>query len=180
MVCLLQSHGHIKDLDTATYYQPHTDYREEQDLGVDRISMGRSQDNVHVYCFQFDKDTLFIYRIDCLQYDSIVHQMNLQFQHFQTKPGNKLLNPPRISRKTVRKLAPPFGITGAGHPGREGNPAFSGFAGFKEALLHLIFKHFSCIGINYEISAFPIYSLNFVTFQYEIIFPRRSSGNIKS
>jgi hypothetical protein len=70
--------GHIKGLDTVTYYQPHADYTEEQDLGVDRISMGRSQENIHVYGFQFDKDTLLIYRIDCLQYDSIAHQCGLE------------------------------------------------------------------------------------------------------
>jgi hypothetical protein len=38
--------GHIKGLDTVTYYQPHADYTGEQDLGVDRISMGRSQENL--------------------------------------------------------------------------------------------------------------------------------------
>jgi hypothetical protein len=70
--------GHIKGLDTVSYYQPHADYTEEQDLGVDRISMGRSQEDVHVYGFQFDKDTLFIYRINCLQYDSIAHQCGLE------------------------------------------------------------------------------------------------------
>jgi hypothetical protein len=70
--------GHIKGLDTVTYYQPHADYTEEQDLGADRISMGRSQENVHVYGFQFDKDTLLIYRIDCLQYDSIAHDCGLE------------------------------------------------------------------------------------------------------
>jgi len=70
--------GHIIGLDSVAYYQPHTDYTGEQDLGVDRISMGRSQENVRVYGYQFDKDTLFIYRIDCVQYDSIAHQCGLE------------------------------------------------------------------------------------------------------
>ncbi len=70
--------GHISGLDTVTYYQPHADYTGEQDLGVDRISMGRSQDKVHEYGFRFDKDTLLIYPIDCLQYDSIAHECGLE------------------------------------------------------------------------------------------------------
>jgi hypothetical protein len=70
--------GHIQGLDSVDYYQPHADYTEEEDLGVDRISMGRSREDVHVYGYQFDKDTLFIYYIDCLQYDSIAHECGLE------------------------------------------------------------------------------------------------------
>jgi len=70
--------GHVKGLDTVTYYQPHADYTGEQDLGVDRISMGHSQENVHEYGFQFNKDTLLIYHIDCLQYDSMAHECGLE------------------------------------------------------------------------------------------------------
>jgi hypothetical protein len=70
--------GNIRGLDTVTYYQPHADYAGEQDIGVDRISMGRSRENVHEYGFQFDKDTLFIYLIDCLRYDSTANQCGLE------------------------------------------------------------------------------------------------------
>ena len=84
--------GRIKGLDTVTYYQPHADYTGDQDLGVDRISMGHSQENVHVYGFQFDKDTLLIYRIDCAQYDSVAHECGLEKLgglrwKLQRKPG---------------------------------------------------------------------------------------------
>ncbi len=75
---VFEVNGHIKGLDTVTYYQPHADYTEEQELGVDRISMGQSHEKVQVYGFRFDRDTLFIYRIDCLQYDSVAHQCGLE------------------------------------------------------------------------------------------------------
>lgn len=84
--------GHIKGLDTVTYYQPHADYTGDQDLGVDRISMGQSQEKIHEYGFQFDKDTLLIYPIDCLRYDSIAHECGLEKLgelrwKLQKKPG---------------------------------------------------------------------------------------------
>jgi hypothetical protein len=70
--------GYIKGLDSVTYYQPHADYTGDQDLGLDRISMGQSQGHVHEYGFRFDSDTLIIYRIDCLQYDSMAHECGLE------------------------------------------------------------------------------------------------------
>jgi len=70
--------GHIKGLDTVTYYQPHADYTEEQDIGLDRISMGRSQENMRVYGYKFNKDSLLIYQIDSPQYDSATHESGLE------------------------------------------------------------------------------------------------------
>jgi hypothetical protein len=75
---VFEINGHVKGLDTVTYYQPHADYTGEQDLGVDLISMGPSQENVHEYGFQFNKDTLLIYRIDCMRYDSMAHECGLE------------------------------------------------------------------------------------------------------
>jgi hypothetical protein len=70
--------GHIDGLDTVAYYQPHADYTGEQELDVDRISLGQSRKNTHEYGFRFDKDTLLIYRIDCVQYDSMAHECGLE------------------------------------------------------------------------------------------------------
>jgi hypothetical protein len=70
--------GHITGLDTITYYQPHADYTGDQDLGVDRISLGPSQKNLHEYGFQFNGDTLLIYSINCLKYDSVAHECGLE------------------------------------------------------------------------------------------------------
>lgn len=75
---IFEMNGHIRGLDTVTYYQPHADYTEEQDLDADRISMGRSPNKVHVYGFRFNKDTLSIYNIDCLKYDSAAHECGLE------------------------------------------------------------------------------------------------------
>jgi hypothetical protein len=77
-VVVFGTDGHIQGLDTLTYYQPHADYMGEEDLGADRISLGQNAEKMVVYGFRFDKDTLLIYPIDCLHYDTLANECGLE------------------------------------------------------------------------------------------------------
>jgi hypothetical protein len=70
--------GHIAGLDTIAYYQPHADYTGDVDLGVDRISLGPSKTNLHEYGYQFNGDTLLIFPIKCLEYDTLAKECGLE------------------------------------------------------------------------------------------------------
>lgn len=56
--------------DTIRYFVPFADY-EGPGLNVDQVELGANKDKLKQYAFKFDKDTLLIYTLKCLEgYDS--------------------------------------------------------------------------------------------------------------
>lgn len=68
----LSSDGRVSGWDTIRYYVPNVDYI-GPGLDVDQVELGSNKDNLTSYGFRFDKDTLFIYKLNCLVSDSLEH-----------------------------------------------------------------------------------------------------------
>ena len=61
--------GEVTGLEVFHYYNPIIDYNDRA-LDVDQLGLGVSDKHVDFYGFKFNKDTLAIYQLKCLQYDS--------------------------------------------------------------------------------------------------------------
>ena len=59
--------GHIKGLETVSFFEPVIDYADRADRQVDLVRLGQSRKEMDDFGFQFKKDTLFIYTIDYQQ-----------------------------------------------------------------------------------------------------------------
>ena len=68
----LSSDGRASGWDTIRYYVPNVDYI-GPGLDVDQVELGSNKDKLTPYGFRFDKDTLFIYKLNCLISDSLEH-----------------------------------------------------------------------------------------------------------
>jgi hypothetical protein len=65
--------GHIKGLGNYAVYDPMYDYTTEPDLGADQVDLGQASINREHFGYRFSQDTLFIYNLNCLVYDSLEH-----------------------------------------------------------------------------------------------------------
>jgi hypothetical protein len=61
--------GQLSGLDTFAYYIPQIDYTTDAQQ-VDHIRLGRTARHLEDFGFRFDKDSLIIYSVNCLQYNS--------------------------------------------------------------------------------------------------------------
>lgn len=64
------ANGQIKGLGTFQTYAPHCDYY-DSGMQVDQLALGSSNTQPVDFGFTFEKDTLKIYKLKCLTYDSI-------------------------------------------------------------------------------------------------------------
>ncbi len=64
--------GRLVGLENFTYYQPAIDYF-DAGMQVDQIGLGNSQKDLEWYGFKFNSDTLEIYRLNCLTFDSTMN-----------------------------------------------------------------------------------------------------------
>jgi hypothetical protein len=65
--------GHIKGLGAYAVYNPWYDYVTEPDLDADQIDLGQDSINTEQFGYRFRQDTLLIYNLNCLEYDSLSH-----------------------------------------------------------------------------------------------------------
>jgi hypothetical protein len=68
----LSSDGRASGWDTIRYYVPDVDYI-GPGMDVDQVELGSNKTRLTPYGFRFDKDTLFIYKLNCLIPDSLEH-----------------------------------------------------------------------------------------------------------
>jgi hypothetical protein len=68
----LSPDGRASGWDTIRYYVPGVDYI-GPGLNVDQVQLGSNKDNLTSYGFRFLKDTLFIYKLNCLIPDTLEH-----------------------------------------------------------------------------------------------------------
>ena len=61
--------GQIVGLDKFHFYDPIIDYFDEG-MQVDQIRIGNSQNELDYYGFKFNKDTLSLYKLNCIEFDS--------------------------------------------------------------------------------------------------------------
>jgi hypothetical protein len=61
--------GHITGLDKFTIYDPIFDYL-DAGMDVDQIDLGQSREKMTHYGFKFKQDTLLIYNLNCVVFDS--------------------------------------------------------------------------------------------------------------
>jgi hypothetical protein len=64
--------GSVKGLDSFRAYLPQIDFTTDATF-VDHIQLGLSKEKLHDYVFLFDKDTLYIDKVTCVEYDSASH-----------------------------------------------------------------------------------------------------------
>lgn len=65
--------GSVSGLDSFNYYNPMIDYSGEG-LNMDQIELGAAKENLHPYGFRFNADSLIIYQLNCVEYDSAAKQ----------------------------------------------------------------------------------------------------------
>jgi hypothetical protein len=61
--------GHVLGLDSFKFYFPVIDYTDGP-ADVDHVQLGHANVKLQQFGFRFDKDTLLIYKIQCLKFDS--------------------------------------------------------------------------------------------------------------
>ena len=61
--------GHVLGLDSFKFYSPVIDYADGP-ANVDHVQLGHANFKLQQFGFRFDKDTLLIYKIQCLKFDS--------------------------------------------------------------------------------------------------------------
>jgi len=61
--------GQLIGLDNFKYYNPIIDYFDAA-MQVDQVGLGSSQQDIDWYGFKFNKDTLELYKLNCLTFDS--------------------------------------------------------------------------------------------------------------
>jgi hypothetical protein len=61
--------GQVIGLDNFTYYDPIIDYF-DAGMQVDQVGLGNSQSELDWYGFKFNRDTLELYKLNCLTFDS--------------------------------------------------------------------------------------------------------------
>jgi hypothetical protein len=64
--------GSVKGLDSFQVYSPSIDYTTDA-RDVDHVLLGLSMKKFHDFGFLFNKDTLHIYKVTCVEYDSASH-----------------------------------------------------------------------------------------------------------
>ncbi len=64
--------GSVKGLDSFQVYSPSIDYTTDA-RDVDHVLLGLSMKKMHDFGFLFNKDTLHIYKVTCVEYDSASH-----------------------------------------------------------------------------------------------------------
>jgi hypothetical protein len=65
--------GHIKGLGNYAVYDPWYDYTGEPELDADQVDLGQDSINMEHFGYRFRQDTLLIYNLNCLEYDSLEH-----------------------------------------------------------------------------------------------------------
>ena len=68
--------GHIKGLGAYAVYDPWYDYVTEPDVDADQVDMGHDSIHTENFGYRFKQDTLLIYNLNCLEYDSSAHYCN--------------------------------------------------------------------------------------------------------
>ena len=61
--------GGVSGLDSFSYYNPIIDYADEA-MNIDQIELGSTKENLQPFGFRFNSDSLIIYKLKCLEYDS--------------------------------------------------------------------------------------------------------------
>lgn len=64
--------GQLVGLDNFNFYKPEIDYFDVSSQ-VDQVGFGNSQKDLDWYGFKFNKDTLELYKLDCLTFDSTMN-----------------------------------------------------------------------------------------------------------
>ncbi len=64
-----KNNGQISGLESYKVYEPIIDYFDAA-MQVDQIGLGRNRDNLEYFGFKFNKDTLELYKLNCLTFDS--------------------------------------------------------------------------------------------------------------
>jgi len=64
-----KKNGQLSGLDNFNYYSPIIDYY-DTGLQVDQVGLGKSEKDLDWFGFKFNKDTLELYKLKCLTYDS--------------------------------------------------------------------------------------------------------------
>ena len=56
-------------MDNFKYYRPEIDYY-DAGMDIDQVGLGNSQNELEWFGFKFKKDTLELYKLNCLTFDS--------------------------------------------------------------------------------------------------------------
>ena len=64
-----KNNGRVEGLDDFKYYTPYIDYY-DAGMGIDQISLGKSENTKEDYGFKYKNNVLEIYKIKCLVYDT--------------------------------------------------------------------------------------------------------------
>ncbi|MES2379943.1 MAG: hypothetical protein V4538_02805 [Bacteroidota bacterium] len=67
-----KANGQLLGLDNFTYYEPIIDYF-DAGMQVDQIGLGNSPEKLTGYGFTFNRDTLSLYKLNCLTFDSTMN-----------------------------------------------------------------------------------------------------------
>lgn len=70
---VFKPNGQLVGFDNFNYYNPIIDYIGEG-MQVDQVGLGSSQKDIKWYGFKFNQDTLELYKLDCLTFDSTEHR----------------------------------------------------------------------------------------------------------
>jgi len=62
--------GHVTGLDNYKVYSPIYDYN-DAGMDVDQVALGQTDKDKKLFGFKFISDSLFIYKLDCTEYDSL-------------------------------------------------------------------------------------------------------------
>lgn len=64
-----KANGQVLGLDPFSYYEPVIDYY-DAGMQVDQVGLGHSEKDLEWYGFKFNTDTLELYKLKCLEFDS--------------------------------------------------------------------------------------------------------------
>lgn len=70
---VFKPNGQLVGFDNFNYYKPIIDYIGEG-MQVDQVGLGSSQNDIKWYGFKFNQDTLELYKLNCLTFDSTEHR----------------------------------------------------------------------------------------------------------
>lgn len=71
-----KNNGQVTGLGNYQYYEPLIDYM-DAGLQVDQVRLGESEKKNNLFGFKFKLDTLLIYQLNCIEYDSTNQQCGL-------------------------------------------------------------------------------------------------------
>ena len=67
-----KNNGEVIGLDSFHYYRPNDDYYDEG-MQVDQVSLVKSEKDIDWFGFKFKNDTLELYKLNCIAFDSTSH-----------------------------------------------------------------------------------------------------------